>query len=423
MNEKISTAELATLLAEHAHISIQSATDFIRAAFPLVGKILQEKKYLKINGLGTFKLITVSSRESVDINSGKRILIGSYDKITFTPDVALKEKVNKPFQHFEAVELRDDIDFAAIDEELEAVFPDEEVSGLPGDEEVSTPAPRPEEEKSIGFPQKTEALSEKEARETDESPDGGERDQSSGQSPQAAQADRSFAEKTGIPATPLEPGQQETPVIPQKNVPESVVPSSIPVSPSPDADRRKQEEADAMGSLALKTKKDYEKEDPAKRFSFVISVKHCFVLSLLIIVFLAYICIWKPAWFFGYYYPVPETPAVLSSTITPQTEQPQANVPSPVQDEQISVQDIGDKGDGEQVWIAIGRADPRDYMAVGILDSVLIRPGNSLTKLSKKYYGTMDLWPHIASYNQGVLHDPDNLPIGATLIIPRLAKK
>ena len=81
MNEKVSTPELAELLAEQARIPQKSAAAFIRIAFPLISEILLKEKYLKISGLGTFKLITVSSRESVNVSTGKRILIDSYNVI------------------------------------------------------------------------------------------------------------------------------------------------------------------------------------------------------------------------------------------------------------------------------------------------------------------------------------------------------
>ncbi|MGI6219428.1 MAG: HU family DNA-binding protein [Bacteroidaceae bacterium] len=423
MNEKISTAELADLLAKHASISPKSAADFIRAAFPLIGKILQEKKYLKINGLGTFKLITVSSRESVDINTGKRILIDSYNKITFTPDTILKEKVNKPFQHFETVELRDDVDFSAIDEEMEDTLSED--TAAPAEEETVLPDyPRAASEEAKDFSEKEEGFSEKAPEEMQETLAANEEAVPTPVDSQSDAAEEAPAENTE-PAMSSEPQQaQETIASQSEKTPEPQSAQQTHSQPSADAERQKRETAAAMSALAMKTKEEYEKEDPTKRFSLVISVKHCFVLSLLIIAFLIYICVWKPAWLFECDWPMAEPVIVETSQVEPVPTTPPAAKPKTAQPEQTAPPVEQPKVvKEEKVWITTRHANPRDYKIVGVLDSVTIAPGNSLTKFSKKYYGSMDLWPLIAEYNEKLLQNPDNLPIGATILIPRLAKR
>lgn len=89
-------------------LSDKASEEILTKFFSLIKKALQEEKYVKVKGLGIFKLIEVEPRKSVSVNTGKEIEIQSYRKITFTPDAQLKELVNKPFAHFEVVELKDD---------------------------------------------------------------------------------------------------------------------------------------------------------------------------------------------------------------------------------------------------------------------------------------------------------------------------
>ena len=81
----------------------------------MVGEFLQTDKIVKIKGLGTFKLVTVDSRESVDVNTGERIVIKEYTKINFTPDPILRDTINKPFAQFETVVLYDGTDIADME--------------------------------------------------------------------------------------------------------------------------------------------------------------------------------------------------------------------------------------------------------------------------------------------------------------------
>ena len=108
---KISTQELAVVLVERWHIGKKEATQFVNELFFLIQKSLNEDKIVKVKGLGTFKIIDVDDRESVNVNTGDRVLIEGHGKITFTPDPLMKELVNKPFSQFETVVLKDGIDF------------------------------------------------------------------------------------------------------------------------------------------------------------------------------------------------------------------------------------------------------------------------------------------------------------------------
>lgn len=124
---------LARILAEKNNMTISEAEAFIKQMFDVANGVMQADKQLKIRWLGTFKVTSVKDRESVDVNTGERIIIGGRDKITFTPDNILKEIVNKPFAQFETVVVNDGVDFSEIDRKF-AFEAKEEVSA-PSDEQ------------------------------------------------------------------------------------------------------------------------------------------------------------------------------------------------------------------------------------------------------------------------------------------------
>mgnify|MGYP002272434882 CR=1 FL=1 len=116
---KISLSDVAQRLAEKSGISLQDAELFIRKMFDVANEGLQSDKLVKMKWLGTFKVMAVKDRESVDVNTGERIIIEGRDKISFTPDNILKEIVNKPFAQFETVVVNDGVDFDEIDRKFE----------------------------------------------------------------------------------------------------------------------------------------------------------------------------------------------------------------------------------------------------------------------------------------------------------------
>ncbi len=108
MNEKLYKEELRNILKHEFGMSERGAADALNKFFSLIAKALEEERYVKIKGLGIFKLIDVENRKSVDVNTGKSIEIPEHRKVSYSADTALKELINKPFSHFEAVELKDE---------------------------------------------------------------------------------------------------------------------------------------------------------------------------------------------------------------------------------------------------------------------------------------------------------------------------
>ena len=149
---KIFMAELADMLAQKAGISKREAQQFLTDFVETIQDGVNNDKLVKIKGLGTFKVIDVDARESVNVNTGERVTIDSHQKLTFTPDAAMKELVNKPFSQFETVVLNDGVEFDDEPEVEEPAIAEEtpepvvEPTPAPEPEPVVVPEPEPEPE-------------------------------------------------------------------------------------------------------------------------------------------------------------------------------------------------------------------------------------------------------------------------------------
>lgn len=129
MEKKYTLQDLSALLAERESLSPEQAEDFVRTFFELTEEGLLKDSFVKVTGFGTFKLVEVSERESVNINTGERFQISGHNKISFTPDGTLRELVNRPFAHFTTVTLNDNTPETAL-----------EAAEQTADEAPSTPA-------------------------------------------------------------------------------------------------------------------------------------------------------------------------------------------------------------------------------------------------------------------------------------------
>lgn len=108
---KLNVKDIAELLAQKKNMDQADAENYIESFFSLISEAMISEKIVKIKGLGTFKLVEVRDRESVDVNTGERVVIDGHSKMSFVPDNTLKELVNKPFSQFDTVVLNDGVDF------------------------------------------------------------------------------------------------------------------------------------------------------------------------------------------------------------------------------------------------------------------------------------------------------------------------
>jgi nucleoid DNA-binding protein len=133
--------DFARELSEKYGLSLSDASDFIGAMFDVVNEELDDTdSSVKIKGFGTFKVSAVSARASVDVNTGERIIIDGRNKISFTPEVLLRDRVNRPFVQFETVVLNDGVDFSEIDDEMNELS-DSVIETEPQGVQLGTTAP------------------------------------------------------------------------------------------------------------------------------------------------------------------------------------------------------------------------------------------------------------------------------------------
>lgn len=146
---KLNISDLCSVLVAKNGLQDAEAQSFVKMMFDIIQEGLEEDKIVKVKGLGTFKIIEVDDRESINVNTGERVLIAGHSKVTFTPDSVMKEIVNKPFSQFETVILNDGVDFpetateepsAEVEEENEPLAVEEEMPAAPVMEKTATPA-------------------------------------------------------------------------------------------------------------------------------------------------------------------------------------------------------------------------------------------------------------------------------------------
>lgn len=144
MNERLSLQDLIDLLAKKQEITKKEAEVFLRELIAVISETIETNESVKIKDFGTFKLVKVNARKSVDVNTGEAIEIAAHYKLSFTPDKLLKEAINRPFAHFESVVLEEGVSFDNIEKDetvnIEEADEEEDVSV---DEETNEASPTP----------------------------------------------------------------------------------------------------------------------------------------------------------------------------------------------------------------------------------------------------------------------------------------
>ena len=368
MNEKLNIQDLIDLLAEKHGMSKKNADSFVKEFFQLIEEALEKDKYVKIKGLGAFKLIDVESRESVNVNTGERFEIQGHTKVSFTPEPALKDIINKPFAHFETVVLNEG-----------TVLEDTPVdSGSEEDED-------------------TEQVVAGSAVETPE-----------------------IAEKTDSPVEP-EP------------VEEAVVPVETVAS----------EEVNEERVEVIKT------AGPAESSAMKYFIAIVALVVLLCAGTVAYL--YYPDWFDGLSAepPVEETAGneagnAAGNTVLMDSIGVKDSVAIAVKDtvskkliaEPVIKQQEAPVAVRQPVMAAATSAsqpkkekkveyvpDSTNYTIAGTQATYTIKPGETLTRVALRFYGTKALYPYIVKHNPDVIKKPDNVPAGTTIKIPKLVKK
>lgn len=324
---------------------------------------------MKIKGLGAFKLIDVESRESVNVNTGERFEIQGHTKVSFTPEPALKDIINKPFAHFETVVLNE------------------------GTVLEDTPVDSDSEEDEDTEQKVEDAVPEVVAGSAVETPE--------------------IAEKIDSPVEP-EP------------VEEAVVPVETVAS----------EEVNEERVEVIKT------AGPAESFAMKYFIAIVALVILLCAGTVAYL--YYPDWFDGLSTepPVEETAGnevdnaagntvlmdsvaiavkdTVSKKLIAEPVIKQQEAPVAVKQTVVAATSASQPKKQKKVEYV---PDSTNYTIAGTQATYTIKPGETLTRVALRFYGTKALYPYIVKHNPDVIKKPDNVPAGTTIKIPKLVKK
>ena len=402
MNEKITLQDLINLFGEKQGMSKKDAELFVRSLFDLIEEALATEKYVKVKGFGTFKLTEVDSRESVNVNTGERIEIQGHTKVSFTPDTTMKDLINKPFAHFETVVLNDGVEFEdtpvevpdTLDDTPEVIVPVVETTEVV---EIPVPEEIPEEEVAPEIVV-TEELEVVEESEVTEEPKAVEEQET------VEETLQEIVEETLVPEEA--PVQEEAPLEePQPTiteVAEEEKPKSIEEKPS---------EEEVVETIVEEKVVEESKEKSINRILWGV-----IVVLVLIIFFGAYWMFLRPS----------DTPEVIPAT---PVQEEQVATPAPVaeekpQEETLKIVQFIELSEEELRKERVPSfADTLDYQIVGTQEEYTLQKGETIIRASVRFFGTKKYWPYIVKHNMDVLPDPDNIPAGIRIKIPKLVEK
>ena len=395
MNEKITLQDLINLFGEKQGMSKKDAELFVRSLFDLIEEALATEKYVKVKGFGTFKLTEVDSRESVNVNTGERIEIQGHTKVSFTPDTTMKDLINKPFAHFETVILNDGVEFEDTPVEVPETLdtPEVIVPVVETPEVVEVPAPEetPEEKDvpEIIVPEEPEAIEESEVTEEPEA---------------IEETQPEIIEETLVPEEVIvqEEAPQEEPQPTITEVPEEEKPVFI---------EEKTSEKKVVETIVEEKVVEESKEKSINRILWGV-----IVVLVLIILFGAYWMFLRPS----------DTPEVIPAT---PVQEKQVATPAPVAEEKpqedtlktIQFIELSEEELRKERVPSFG--DTLDYQIVGTQTEHTLQKGETIIRASVRFFGTKKYWPYIVKHNTDVLPDPDNIPAGIRIKIPKLVEK
>ena len=395
MNEKINLQDLVNLFCEKQGLNKKEAELFVKTMFDLIEEALATEKYVKIKGFGTFKLTEVSSRESVDVNTGERIEIQGHSKVAFTPDTTMKDLINKPFSHFETVILNEGVELE--DTPTEEEFDEQEVSDIQTvveeipvvvEAEVSV-VEEVQEQPEVEVPIVEEAVAEE------------------------AVAEEPIAEEAASEALVEEPIVEE-PVVTEEVIAEAVVQEEPPVF-----EAEKVEETPIVEPQPEIIEPQTTEEKPVtierkKEKNINHILWGVIVVLVLIILFGAYWMFLRPS---------EDAEAPIIIPVAEEVVEPTAVVEEKaqvVEDTLETVSFIQLSEEELRKERVPSLADTLECQIVGTQAEYTLKNGETIIRASIKFFGTKKYWPYIVKHNMDILKDPDNIPAGVQLKIPKL---
>ena len=436
--------DLAEILVQKHQLDSRSAEAFINAVIETIHEGLKNDRVVKVKGFGTFKLTAVRERESINVNTGERVVISGHDKVSFTPDAVLRDLVNKPFAQFDTVVLADGVDFEDMPEiETEdADIAAEEAAEIPVQEEAKAvseqveqePEPAPEPEPVVVPVAEPEPEPEvKEEPVAEDEPEADPELEPAVEEPVVEEpvAEDPQPEEPEAPATPEveeeEPEMPESPVVPE--TPET---PEVPETPTKEPEPEQEEEQEDYISQFYE-----DEESDSKRMFLIYAIIVNVVVAALFFVF-------------GYYArssnllgiekePVVETPAAPAVEQPDTTKQKAVEPAAPAETtEEPAVEKTEEKPVEESKPVAEPKKeekpeakveqtskydnDPRvrtgAYRIVGVANTVTVKSGQTIKSISKAYLGP-GMECYVEAFNGGITE----LKEGQTIKIPKLQHK
>lgn len=491
MNERLTIQDLIDLLAAKQGISKKDAEVFVKEFFLLIEQALEKDKNVKIKGLGTFKLIDVDSRESVNINTGERFQIKGHTKVSFSPDTSLRDTINKPFAHFETVVLNagtvlEDTPVEMEGEEEDAVLDDVAADDM-ATEEVTT------EDVAADNPAVDIAVAEHIASadittadvttETVATEDITTEDITTECSvnENVLSQDATVETAVSIADSPEEgAAKQEGPVEPEVSAEseggaESDAPAQgehtaqmeeVHVADSQDVVLNAVEEEKAASAFNAELKED---NNPAPKEKSVLSYLIAAIVVVLLLCGGILVSLYYPDFLLSQSTEDENNtllaaeqevqPEIMYADSVGQKDSVQAAVKEVLPDTVVNKKTrsaevavpVSKKKQREEVSAEkVNKSTPKaapsttakttspttpkatspttysddvNYKIVGTKTNHTVKAGETLTRISLRYYGTKAMWPYIVKHNKGVIKNPDNVPYGTKIKIPELAKE
>ena len=419
MNERLTIQDLTDLLAAKHSMTKKDAEAFVKEFFLLIEQALESETTVKIKGLGTFKLIDVDSRESVNVNTGERFQIKGHTKVSFSPDANLRDTINKPFAHFETVVLNEN----TVLEDTPIEETEEEESG---EEVIPTDIPESIEPQSQPKEEEKEEMSLTEIQPIVE--------------PRSIEPQSVVVEPKTVPVEKKEIITAEE-IIEQELLRANLKPESTIVR-SQEGKSEMAKGAEVAQTAIQPTPQKNIPDSSVKEKSPVPYLITIIILVLLlcggVVLFIYYPDLFssssdKNALDMPPVTTQPVKPEVqLSDTIEQDSvkdikpETPKTSItPTPVvpqKKEAVTPAKTENKVIRQQPSTSV-YLDSASYKITGTKTKYTVKEGETLTRVSLRFYGTKAMWPYIVKHNPDVIKNPNNVPYGTTIKIPELTKE
>ncbi|MCD7899867.1 MAG: HU family DNA-binding protein [Bacteroides sp.] len=364
MDRKMNIQDIIELFIKEYEIEPDKAQAFATAFFDTIVEGLEQDGFVKIKGLGTFKLVTVESRESINVNTGERIEIPSYTKVSFIPESTLRDRINKPFEHFETVILSDEL---VLDQEIEESENEE----------------KEEDEEAIVVP---------------------------------VLMDAPLDESTDLPMETLETVDQTESLTEIQNE----VDETEPI-----------EDQETPQSVADDTENKLPEETGSKAQTYLIAL----IIVVLLLCSLVLLFLYNSDFICKYFSHDTTTPPViieqpsrppvtsLDTLVTDTLPAGKTAVDSTKLILPVKVEMTPPSPRKRNPALIPVHPDSTSYDIIGTKTTYKLQPGETLIRVSLRFYNTKDLWPYLYKYNRDLIKNPDKVPTGLTIKIPELKKK